>query len=1187
MTTPDTLDLTDRYPLADLLRAWDTAAQRVFQISGADLPLAASILANLSLHTRRPLLVITPDPDDARTLCSDLALFLPQPDPDADHPTALFPEYDVGPLHHASPDRKVSMHRLATLHRLTTSPPALLVTSARALVRKTLPPDALRTHTHTLTIGQLADNASLRAKLTLCGFSEVPIVQDPGTFALHGDIADIFPAHEPHPLRIERWGDEISDIRQFHPQTQRTLSLRRDCSFFPVRQEILDHAALSVAHTRLHARGGELKLPTSRVHTALSDLKAGLHFVGIDALLPGLYPELATLLDYLPTDALVAVVDPDACLHAVRDLWTRRTRDVEEAVRQGDLHFSIPDYYLDADQLASWLAQRDRIDFVRIAIDPDPEDPLPRAPVDQRFAFRARTNADVIAIRKASQGIEQTIQALAPLIQEWRDLYGRIIFACRNATQAERLTALLNTFIGDALLLPGPVEVSEPAPPPAETIEVYHAPLSAGFRSQLLGVALVSGAEVFGQRTATRPDSQKFNEQAAITHFRDLNPGDLVVHIDFGIGRYVGLVHLTVDGVANDFIQLTYQGGDNLYVPVYRLARVQKYIGGDDLKLDKLGSPSWERTKERVKENIRAIAGELLALYAKREMAKGFAFSPPDDLYREFEARFPYDETPDQARAIEETLADMMRPRPMDRLVCGDVGFGKTEVAIRAAMKAVLDNKQVAVLVPTTILAEQHLISFQKRMADLGVRIECLSRFRSTKETKAILAATAEGKVDVLIGTHRLLSKELKFRDLGLLIVDEEQRFGVTHKEKIKQLRHNIDVLTLSATPIPRTLEMSLLGIRDLSIIATPPANRLSVHTHVAKYGDAIIREAITRELARGGQVFFVHNHVATIGEMGEHLAKLIPEARIGIAHGQMPENELEDVMIRYIKNEIDVLLASSIIESGLDIPNANTIIVNRADMFGLSQLYQLRGRVGRGQERAYAYLLVPNKEKLPADAEKRLDVIQTHTDLGSGFHVASYDLEIRGSGSLLGEDQTGHVMSVGLDLYNELLEEAIHDMRGEQVEEDFEPEVNIAIESYIPEDYIAATALRLMFYKRFSLVRSQDELAELYGELMDRFGQAPEPVRNLREIIAIKVALRQIRARRLDAGPSAISVLLDATTRLHPPEVLRIVRESRGWIELTPDMKLLKRLKPEESANPVRAAQQLLDMLIATLPAA
>jgi transcription-repair coupling factor (superfamily II helicase) len=1184
MNTSLDLDHAERYPIADLLRAWDSSPQRVFEISGAELPLIASILSTLSAHTRRPLLIITPDPDTARALTADLHLFLSSSDEDLDAPADLFPEYDVGPFHQASPDRKVTMHRLTTLHRLLGAPPRLLVSSARALVRKTLPPDALRSHTHTLKVGQLATNAELRAMLSLCGFTEAPVVQDPGTFALHGDIADIFPAHEAHPLRIERWGDEISEIRQFHSQTQRTLGARSSCTFFPVRQEILDRDALSVAHSRIHARGGELKLPTSRVHTVLSDLKAGLHFVGIDALLPGLYPQLATLLDYLPDDILPVLVEPAACLASIHDLWRRRDIDAADALRQGDLHFPVSEHYLDAHTLTAWLSARPRVDLPRLSIEAAPDDALPRADAANRFVFRARDNADIINLRKSTHGIEQTIQALATLIEGWREQYGRIVFACRNQTQAERLTELLNTFAGDALLLPGPVDVSEPAAPPAETIEVYHAQLSAGFRSQLLGLCLISGAEVFGQRTATRPDNQKFTEQAAISHFRDLSPGDLVVHIDFGIGRYVGLVHLTVDGVSNDFLQLTYQGGDNLYVPVYRLARVQKYIGGDELRLDKLGSSSWERTKDRVKENIRIIAGEMLALYARREMARGIAFSPPDDLFRDFESKFPFDETADQARAIEETINDMMNPRPMDRLVCGDVGFGKTEVAIRAAMKAVLDNKQVAVLVPTTILAEQHLISFQKRMSDFGARVECLSRFRSTKEVKAILAATAEGKVDVLIGTHRLLSKELKFRDLGLLIVDEEQRFGVTHKEKIKQLRHNIDVLTLSATPIPRTLEMSLLGIRDLSIIATPPANRLSVHTHVARYGDAVIREAIVRELARGGQVFFVHNRVATIGEMGEHLASLVPEARIGIAHGQMPEQELEDVMMRYIRNEINILLASSIIESGLDIPNANTIIVNRADMFGLSQLYQLRGRVGRGQERAYAYLLVPNKEKLPADAEKRLDVIQTHTELGSGFHVASYDLEIRGSGSLLGEDQTGHVMSVGLDLYNELLEEAVHDLRGEEVEEDFEPEVNIAIASYLPDDYITTTALRLMFYKRFSLVRSQDELGELFHELQDRFGQAPEPVRNLREIIAIKVALRQLRARKLDAGPSAISVSIDATTRLKPPEVLRIIKESRGWMELTPDMKLLRRLKPDESANPLRSAQQLLDMLIATL---
>ena len=492
----------------------------------------------------------------------------------------------------------------------------------------------------------------------------------------------------------------------------------------------------------------------------------------------------------------------------------------------------------------------------------------------------------------------------------------------------------------------------------------------------------------------------------------------------------------------------------------------------------------------------------------------------------------------------------------------------------------VVPGRQVAVLVPTTILCEQHIVSFRKRVEEFGVRVEGLSRFRTTKQTRQILAHAAEGKVDILIGTHRLLSEDVEFRDLGLLIVDEEQRFGVQAKERIKKMKANVDVVTLSATPIPRTLQMSLLGIRDLSIIATPPHDRLAVRTHVARFNDALIREAIVREISRGGQVFFVHNRVATIEEMGQHLQKIVPEARISVAHGQMGEKELEDVMYQYIQGETHVLLCSAIIESGLDIPNANTIIINRADMFGLSQLYQLRGRVGRGKERAFAYLLIPARTTLKADAEKRLEVIQTHTELGSGFQVATYDLEIRGSGSLLGEDQSGHVAAVGLDLYTELLEEAITEMRGEEYDEEIEPEVNVAVEAFIPDDYIQATSLRLMFYKRFSLARTEDELFDTFGELGDRFGEAPPQVMNLREVIRLKIGLRELRAPRLDVGPSTISVTLDSKTTVRPDRLLEWLRETRGRVRLTKDMKVVWSLLPDESAKPLESARGLVAQL-------
>ncbi|MGM0557696.1 MAG: transcription-repair coupling factor [Myxococcota bacterium] len=1173
-----------RYPIDELIARLEAGEQHT-QILGASGSLRSCLLADLSRRLARPLVVLTADARDARRVSSDLELFASGEDePELADRVAHYPEFDVGPYHNASPDRSLTMERMATLHALQRDKaPRYTVASVDAAIRKTIPVAKMREWSRRLAIGDELSNADLRSYLAESGYTEVPVVEDPGTFAIRGDIIDVFVPGGPHATRIERWGDEISEIRTFNAETQRTVEEREACELFPVRQELLDEASLSEAKPRIRALADDRTLPTKEVREVISDLEAGIHFIGIDSLLPALHTELSTLLDYIPEQALVVVFDPDNVLGNTREMWEDREQEYERASEQTQLIYPPSEYFSTPESLVDWVSQTPaRIEFRRVALRPtDDELAFELADEDNSFEFRARANSDVVQIRKQKRGVEQTIEQLADKLEGWKEQYGRICFACRSAGQVDRLVGLLGANGLDALDLPAPIDVTEPVPPPADIIEVYKANLSEGFRSEHLGLCLIAGEEVFGQRVAT--SSQKsVTEHASISHFRDLTAGDHVVHVDFGIGRYHGLVHLEVEGLGNDFLHIEYADGDKLYIPVYRLGRVQKYIGkGQQIRLDKLGGTRWERTKENVKEQIREIAGDLLQLYARREMAKGYAFSPPGEYYREFEAAFPFEETPDQARAIEETLSDMMSERPMDRLVCGDVGFGKTEVAIRAAMKAAMDGKQVAVLVPTTILCEQHRLSFRERLSDFGVRVEAVSRFRSAKESREIVEDTADGKVDVLIGTHRLLSDDIKFRELGLLVVDEEQRFGVTHKEKIKKLKNNIDVLTLTATPIPRTMQMSLLGIRDLSIIATPPHNRLAVRTHVAKFSDNIIRESVMRELSRGGQVFFVHNRVKTIDEMAAHIGEVVPEARIAVGHGQMSESKLEDVMLDYIEGDVNVLVCSSIIESGLDIPNANTIVVNRADLFGLSQLYQLRGRVGRSKERAYAYLLIPPRRTLPKDSQARLDVIQTHTELGSGFQVATYDLEIRGAGSLLGDDQSGHVMAVGLDLYTELLEETVNEMRDLDVEEDFEPEVNLPVEAFLPSSYIDATSLRLMFYKRLSLSRSFDELYDIYDELADRFGHPPDPVRNLRDVIAVKIACRLLRARRLDTGPSAISVDLDETTTLAPEKVVELVKETRGRLRITDDMKLILQLKPDESARPLKTTREFVDRLL------
>jgi transcription-repair coupling factor (superfamily II helicase) len=1039
-----------------------------------------------------------------------------------------------------------------------------------------LPAQDLRDLSQTWKVGSVLTNEHIRTHLAQCAYLEVPVVEDPGTFAIRGDIVDVFSPGHRQPIRLERWGDDVSELRSFDPVTQRTVGLVDALHTFPVREEILSDRHIKQAKDAVRQLGSDLHIPSRSVAQVTQELDSRMHFVGIDALLPAFYPELSDVLSHLPSNTIMVLVDPDSVESSADQLEETRRAEHAERTAEHDLCFPFEAHYLNQTELESRLQHFPQIHQHRLLLETSTHS------IPDVLEFKVRQNTDIVQLRKRTGNLEETVRQLLPDIDQWRQMYGRICFVCRTRGQVDRLEALLRTLGEDSMVLDPPVDVTEPIPAPAGVIEIYQGDLSDGFRSELLSIALVSGHDLFGNRgVTTASTTTSVMEHAAISHFRDLNAGDLVVHLDFGIGRYQGLTRLEVMGVSNEFLLIEYAGTDKLYIPIYRLGRIQKYIGATEgIRVDKLGGTSWQKTKEKVKANIREIAGDLLKLYAERELRKGFAFSEPDESFREFEDAFPFEETIDQAKAIEEVLSDMCRTRPMDRLVCGDVGFGKTEVAIRAAMKAALDGRQTAVLVPTTILCEQHLISFRRRCEPFGVRVEALSRFRTAKETKEIMEAAKAGKIDILIGTHRLLSKSLEFRDLRLLVVDEEQRFGVTHKEKIKQMRANLDCLTLTATPIPRTLQMSLLGIRDLSVIATPPHDRLPVRTHLAKFNDALIREAILRELNRGGQVFFVHNRVNTIGEMYEHLAKIVPEARITIAHGQMPENELEDVMVSYIQGDTNVLLASSIIESGLDIPNANTILINRADMFGLAQLYQLRGRVGRGKERAYAYLLIPARQKVTDDAEKRLEVIQTYTELGSGFQVATYDLEIRGAGNLLSDDQSGHVAAVGLDLYNELLEEAISEIRGSVQETDVEPEVNIPLEAYLPDTYIPATSIRLMFYKRFSLSRTMDELFETFGEMTDRFGEPPTEVLHLRDVIGIKVRLRAIKSSRLDIGPSSIRLDLLHDTPIQPKKLLDFIQTTRGKLKITSEMKLIYSLTPDESATPLKSCDGLLETL-------
>jgi transcription-repair coupling factor (superfamily II helicase) len=802
-----------------------------------------------------------------------------------------------------------------------------------------------------------------------------------------------------------------------------------------------------------------------------------------------------------------------------------------------------------------------------------------RAARAEHFEVRTRGHDE---LRRALARARSSDTPLAPLVDaitRWQGLKWRIVLACGTLSHAERLRHLLAEHGIKTRGVTDPRPVWRWSGPGA--VEVRTAHLSEGFELPMGKLAVVAEEEIFGPREKRRTRSS-WPEGAAVESLAHLGTGDYLVHRDHGIGIYRGLVELEVRGVECEFLRIQYADDARLFVPVHRLNLVQRYAGSDGHtpRIDKLGGQTWEKAKRGIKKSLRSMAQELLSVHAAREMAPGFRFSPRDALLEEFEATFPFEETPDQLGAIEDTLADLQREKAMDRLVCGDVGYGKTEIAVRAAFRAVMDGKQVAVLVPTTILCQQHEETFRKRFEGYPVRIEALSRFRTAKESREVREGLADGKVEIVIGTHRLLQKNVVFRDLGLLVVDEEHRFGVAHKERIKQIKKTVDVLTLTATPIPRTLQMAFAGVRDLSVIDTPPADRLAIRTQVCRFSEELVREAILRELRRGGQVFYVHNRVRTIDNVRQMLERSVPEAKIIVAHGQMRERDLENRMLRFMHGEADVLLCTTIVESGLDIPRANTILIDRADALGLAQLYQLRGRVGRGSQRAYAYLLIPGESALSGDAERRLEAIQDLTELGSGFRLANMDLEIRGAGNLLGAEQSGNLGAVGYETYMEMLQETMDELQGKAVEREIDPEIRLPVEARLPEDYVADVSQRLVLYKRLASCRDDTEVDRIRDELLDRFGAMPEAARNLEHVIRLKIRARRLGIVAIDHQKGELVLTAGEATKVDPQRLVRLLTQARGGLRVTPGHKIHAPAPHGGPEKLFRAAQRLLDNL-------
>jgi transcription-repair coupling factor (superfamily II helicase) len=1096
---------------------------------------AAYVVSQLARSLRRPLILVTPDGDTAANFLKDLEFFGSGADLTSGGWSRLreFPAHDLVAFQSLERDAEVSAARLAAAYLvLKTREIFILVAPAAALRQKLPPQDRLVEACQYLVAGEDIDRQAFLNKLQMGGYERRPLVEERGEFSVRGGIIDLFPPLYEQPVRLEFWGDTLESLRFFDPSSQRSQKALEELVILPVSEVYLDEAA------RKRALMGRRRRQDPHFWQKIQE---GLHFPGIERHLAEFYPETQTLWDYLPPETLVVEWDPLNLDQALKNLEQETAKE--------------PSGWLDD---RPWSTSRGALATVFCHLLP-----LGEVAARRSFFFQVRKN-DGLAQELSREGGEdhRLIPPLTRRLLAWQDLGLHVVLVCRNRHRAERLRELLQEEGLTAELNFSP-EWEAP-----RRVEVTVGEISGGFRFLAGGLIILTEDEALGYRPEGRR-RRDIRPPQHLTSLEDLQPGDFVVHVDHGIGIYRGLVKLEAAGAVNDFLELEYQGGDRLFLPVDRLHLVQKYLGveGVSPKVDKLGGKSWERTKGRVKKAVEKIARELVELYAARRVLPGQAFSPPDSVYREFEASFPYEETRDQLQAIQDVLDDLREPKPMDRLICGDVGYGKTEVALRAAFKVAMDGFQVAFLVPTTILAEQHFETFRKRLAPYPLEVQVLSRFKPPAVQKRIISGLAQGKVDIVIGTHRLLSRDVVFRNLGLVIIDEEQRFGVRQKEKLKEWRRTVDVLTLTATPIPRTLQLSLTGLRELSLINTPPENRRAVRTYICRPEKAVLQAAIRRELARGGQVFFVHNRIQNLDTWRRYVQSLVPEARVAMAHGQMPERELEGVMLRFWRGEVDVLVCTAIIEAGLDIPAANTLIVNRAHTMGLAQLYQLRGRVGRGNVQAYAYLLVPEESVLSREAQKRLKALMEFTELGSGFKIALHDLQIRGAGNLLGQAQSGHLAEVGCELYLQLLEEAIREFKGEAPEEVVpDPEIRIPLKAYLPEDYVPDIQQRLALYRRLSGRLTPAMVEELAAELQDRFGPLPPEGQELLQVVRTKERLRQLGIKRLEVRNGYAILEFAQPERLDLPKLLALLQKRPEKYRLSPDQTLRLSL-PEEGA--------------------
>jgi transcription-repair coupling factor (superfamily II helicase) len=1138
--------------------------RRLTGLRGSAHRVAASHL--IRSHGERPVLYVTPHSRASDSAIAALRGLLGER---VDQTRLLaFPRHDSLPFDRFSPQPFLVCQRMAVLHRLLecragggsdipgsglpeAGAPAPIVVASRAALALRLPSRArLQAATRRVSVGDSIDRDLLVARLVGVGYQRMALVEEPGEVAVRGDILDVFPPQLSSPVRIELWGDEVDSIRSFDRASQRSQEKRATALLPPPRELLFDREDIIERSEGIRAAAAAQSIASREIDALIDSLLRGHLPPGAESLAPLIQPDQESFFDYLPEESLILVEHPEEGIARLEHVFEEIDAH-HEAAREERLTVPIDSLLLTPDSITVALASRGALQLERLDVAEDANE-------SGRHRVATASQDELRRALVASRSHDRALGPLAERCRHWLAERWRVVIACSSLSSAERLHTLLAEYDLPSQVATDPRPVWHWSLPGRLELRVVE--LGEGFVWPEQGLVILTDEEIFGIRERRR-NATGWREGQKLEGIAQLAPGDFLVHADHGIGVYRGLVELAAGGRSSELLAIEYLGGDKLFLPVDRLSRVQRYGAADGVqpRIDKLGGETWQKTRGKVKASLREMAGELLALHAARELAPGFGFSPRDVALEEFEAGFPYEETPDQLAAIDDVLADMQEPKPMDRLVCGDVGYGKTEVAIRGAFRAAMDGKQVVVLAPTTVLCQQHFENFQKRFADHPIQIEMLSRFCSPKQARATIEGLATGRVDIVIATHRILQKNIQFKDLGLLIVDEEQRFGVAHKERIKKLKKTVDVLTLTATPIPRTLQMAFSGIRDLSVIETPPVDRLSIRTQVCRFDEGLIREAILREMRRGGQVFFLHNRVRTIGALQEMLARLVPESRVIVAHGQMRERDLEDRIHAFLRHEADVLLCTTIIESGIDMPNVNTILVNRADTLGLAQLYQLRGRVGRSKRRAYAYLLVPTElGSLSGDAQKRLEAIQDLSELGAGFRLANLDLEIRGAGDLLGAEQSGNLRSVGYETYMEMLEETMDELRGQAHEEWLDPEIKLPVVGRLPEDYVPEVSQRLVLYKRLSSARDENEVALIRDELLDRFGRLPREAENLLEVIRLKIAARRLGIARIETARGELVLQAAPRSLIDPDRLVQLLSHARSGIRVTPEQRLV-----------------------------